>query len=472
MNLRPIGKKPFNSSIWGGRVGGVGYCVSARVYPKPEKFTVVCFPTFSTVKLSSSTFTNRRYDFHVIKCQPIDSELLPLQSQHFSVDMGRDANFQDPSFAAVDVLQNVEHDLVNRMHSVSNNNALETHEYDNGTAPLDENLDIPSPNLEATNSVDVDDEHSLSHSNDSDGYEFMRTVTTFDLIEKEIFFSKKEFYSKIRALALKNKFQFRVSRSSMKMLTVVCADSSCKWMLRASTVKQSAISVIRKFNNVHTCSIDFRSNANRHVTSSVIAEHILGKLDNPNRSYDPSTIARDVERELGVQISYSKARRGKVTALHMLHGTPEDSFQKLSSYCHVLGENNPGMVTHIELDSHDRFHYFFLAFGASIRGYMQYLRPVVCVDGSHLKGPYKGTLLLATAQDANKQIYPLAWGIMDFETNRSWMWFMSNLKDLIGDLDELVFVSNRKRSIERAITYLFPLSHHCCCMWHVEKNLI
>ncbi|XP_022891918.1 uncharacterized protein LOC111406773 [Olea europaea var. sylvestris] len=52
------------------------------------------------------------------------------------------------------------------------------------------------------------------------------------------------------------------------------------------------------------------------------------------------------------------------------------------------------------------------------------------------------------------------------------MWFMSNLKDLIGDSDELVFVSDRKRSIERTITHLFPLSRHCCCMWHVEKNLI
>lgn len=105
----------------------------------------------------------------------------------------------------------------------------------------------------------------------------------------------------------------------------------------------------------------------------------------------------------------------------MLHGTPGDSFQKLPSYCHVLGERNPGTVTHIEVDSHNRFHYFFLTFGASVRGYMRYLRPVICVDGGHLKGPYKGTLLLATGQDANKQIYPLAWGIVDAETNRSWM---------------------------------------------------
>ncbi|XP_022846397.1 uncharacterized protein LOC111369148 [Olea europaea var. sylvestris] len=205
------------------------------------------------------------------------------------------------------------------------------------------------------------------------------------------------------------------------MLTVVCADDNCKWMFRASSVKQSAIFMIRKFNNVHTCSIDYRRNAHRSGTSSIIAEQIMGKLDNTYGLYDPTVIARDMEREFGVKISYHQARRGKVAALHMLHGTSGYSFQKLSSYCHVLGESNPGTVTHIEIDSRNMFYYFFLALGARIRGYLHYLRPVICVDDSHLKGLYKGTLLLATAQDANKQIYPLAWGIVDVETNRSWM---------------------------------------------------
>lgn len=98
--------------------------------------------------------------------------------------------------------------------------------------------------------------------------------------------------------------------------------------------------------------------------------------------------------------------------------------------------------------------------------------PVICVDGSHLKGPYNGTLLLATVQDANKQIYPLAWGIVDAETNKLWPWFLSNLRDLIDDSEELVLVSDKKTSIEKAIYQLFPSSHHGCCMWHTEKNLI
>ncbi|XP_022866127.1 uncharacterized protein LOC111385938, partial [Olea europaea var. sylvestris] len=100
------------------------------------------------------------------------------------------------------------------------------------------------------------------------------------------------------------------------------------------------------------------------------------------------------------------------------------------------------------------------------------MRPVICVDGSHLKGQYKGTLLVAAAQDANLQIYPLAWSVVDRETNASWYWFFAKLKDVINDSNQLVFVSDRKKSIKQAITRLFPLSHHGACIWHIEKNLI
>ncbi|XP_022897469.1 uncharacterized protein LOC111411141 [Olea europaea var. sylvestris] len=382
--------------------------------------------------------------------------------------MAREANCVENQFGLTECPQTLRHGEVNHEHSGSNNEApIPSIDHIEAAASVEhlENL------LHSTNDAIIAeiDQPMSSHSMSLGTDEWMTAVV---LAEKQIFFSKKQLYSKIRVLALQEKFQFRVTRSSMKMLTVVCVDDNCKWMLRASTVKQSAIFMICKFINVHTYSLDFCHNAHRHATSSVIVEHILGKLDTPGRSYDLTAIARDMERELGVKISYNKACRGKFHALTMLHSIPEASFQKLSSYYHVVGESNPRTVTHKELDSQNRFYYFCLAFGASIRGYTQYLRPVIYVDGSHLKGPYKGTLLLAIAQYGNKQIYPLAWGIVDAETNKSWKWFMSNLKELIRDSEDLVFVSDRKKSIDKTITQLFLLSHHGCCIWHLEKNLI
>lgn len=65
------------------------------------------------------------------------------------------------------------------------------------------------------------------------------------------------------------------------------------------------------------------------------------------------------------------------------------------------------------------FHYFFLDFGASIRGYMYYLMLIIYVTYGYLNGLYKCTLLLTTAQDTNKQIYPLARKIVDAETKKN-----------------------------------------------------
>ncbi|XP_022843414.1 uncharacterized protein LOC111366966 [Olea europaea var. sylvestris] len=174
---------------------------------------------------------------------------------------------------------------------------------------------------------------------------------------------------------------------------------------------------------------------------------------------------------LGEENLYSKAWRGKERGRQILHSSPEESYKKLPSYCHMLTEGNPGTIAHIELDPNNRF-YFFLAFGPSIRGFREHIRSVICVDGRHLKGWNKGTLLLAAAQDANMQIYPIAWDVVDEETNVSWYWFFMKLKDIVNDSNQPVFVSDKKNSIKRPITMLFPLSHHGACIWHIEKNLI
>lgn len=48
---------------------------------------------------------------------------------------------------------------------------------------------------------------------------------------------------------------------------------------------------------------------------------------------------------------------------------------------------------------------------------MQCMRPVIAVDGTHLKGLYRGTMFVATCLDGNNQLYPLVIGVMDSENN-------------------------------------------------------
>ena len=59
-------------------------------------------------------------------------------------------------------------------------------------------------------------------------------------------------------------------------------------------------------------------------------------------------------------------------------------------------------------------------------------RRVLGLDGAFLKGYCKGELLCATAMDANDQMFPVAWAVVEFESKESWSWFLAHL---IKDLD-------------------------------------
>ncbi|KAG6493877.1 hypothetical protein ZIOFF_048880 [Zingiber officinale] len=50
-------------------------------------------------------------------------------------------------------------------------------------------------------------------------------------------------------------------------------------------------------------------------------------------------------------------------------------------------------------------------------------RPVISVDGTHLRGAYKGKMLIVVSKDANNRILPIAYAIVDEETIASWSWF-------------------------------------------------
>lgn len=92
----------------------------------------------------------------------------------------------------------------------------------------------------------------------------------------------------------------------------------------------------------------------------------------------------------------------------------------------------------------------FIAFGASIKGY-RYMRKVIIIDETILKGRYGGCLMSACAQDGNFQIFPLAFAVVDSENDSSWEWFLSQLKEFVVDSNQLVFVSDRHGSIYNAI---------------------
>lgn len=73
--------------------------------------------------------------------------------------------------------------------------------------------------------------------------------------------------------------------------------------------------------------------------------------------------------------------------------------------------------------------------------------------------------------DGNNQIFPLAYGVGKSEDGDSWIWFLSKLKECIGEHPELVFISDRANSIALALRTVFPHASHGLCCRHLMVNL-
>ncbi|KAG7636074.1 Zinc finger PMZ-type [Arabidopsis thaliana x Arabidopsis arenosa] len=108
--------------------------------------------------------------------------------------------------------------------------------------------------------------------------------------------------------------------------------------------------------------------------------------------------------------------------------------------------------------------------GGSTGGY-KLMRKVISIDGAHLTSKFKGTLLGASAQDGNFNLYPIAFAIVDSENDASWDWFLKCLLNIIPDENDLVFVSDRAASIASGLSGNYPLAHHGLCTFHLQKNL-
>ncbi|XP_048605098.1 uncharacterized protein LOC106436306 [Brassica napus] len=239
-----------------------------------------------------------------------------------------------------------------------------------------------------------------------------------------------------------NCFEVDIQKSNPRVYILKCRGAGC-------------ISVMKK-----------KKRGTPSLVASVVHSDYPGKYKTP----DPKTLIDLVQNKLGVKVSYSTALRGKNKALSDLRGNPEESFARLPSYLYMLQRMNPDTITRLEVDEKNQFKYMFFALGACIEGFKA-MRQVIIMDGTHLKGVYKGVLLIATAQDPDHHHYPLAFAVVDGEKNASWEWFLTILKTLIPNDPQLVFCTDRNQSIIKKVHEVYPLAIHGYCNYHLSNNV-
>lgn len=72
---------------------------------------------------------------------------------------------------------------------------------------------------------------------------------------------------------------------------------------------------------------------------------------------------------------------------------------------------------------------------------------MISIDGTHLYGQYQGTMLFSVGVDANDQLFPLAFAIIEGENNNSWAWFMACIRARVTQRLDLCVISDRHMGI-------------------------
>ncbi|VVA39544.1 Hypothetical predicted protein, partial [Prunus dulcis] len=91
-------------------------------------------------------------------------------------------------------------------------------------------------------------------------------------------------------------------------------------------------------------------------------------------------------------------------------------------------------------------------------GFLEGCRPVIGVDGCHLKGPYPGQILTTVGVDGNNGYFPVAYAVVDIEN--------------LGITNEKawVVISDKQKGLVPAIERVLPTAEHMMCVRHLYSN--
>ncbi|KAG8379339.1 hypothetical protein BUALT_Bualt07G0078100 [Buddleja alternifolia] len=141
--------------------------------------------------------------------------------------------------------------------------------------------------------------------------------------------------------------------------------------------------------------------------------------------------------------------------------------------------SNPGstailvMEDRVDEGGRKKFAKLYICFDALKQGFMAGCRPIVGVDGCHLKGPHGGILLTVVAIDPNNCLYPLAYAVVSNETRQNWEWFLTLLKEdlnMVRD-DAYTFISDKQKGLISAFHNVLPGVDNRYCVRHLSGNM-
>ncbi|CAA0822882.1 Unknown protein [Striga hermonthica] len=295
----------------------------------------------------------------------------------------------------------------------------------------------------------------------------------FELHVGQEFADAKACRRALRDTAIALHFEMQTIKSDKTRFTAKCAADNCPWRIHAAKLPGVPTFTIRTINEAHNCG-GIAHLGHQQASVQWVANSVEQRLlENPN--YKPKEILEEIHRTHGITLSYKQAWRGKERIMAAMRGSFEEGYRLLPQYCEQIRRTNPGSIASVYGNPEDNsFQRLFISFHASIYGFLNACRALLGLDRTYLKSKYLGTLLLATGFDGDGGLFPLAFGVVDEESDENWMWFLSELHGLLEanteNMPRLTILSDRQKGIVEGVEANFPTAFHGFCMRHLSES--
>ncbi|CAH2054734.1 unnamed protein product, partial [Thlaspi arvense] len=278
-----------------------------------------------------------------------------------------------------------------------------------------------------------------------------------------------EFRDALHKFSVAHGFAYKYKKNDSHRVSVKCKAQGCPWRITAARLSTTQLICIKKMNPRHTCEravIKPGYRATRGWVRTILKEKLKAFPD-----YKPKDIAEDIKKEYGIQLNYSQAWRAKEVAREQLQGSYKEAYSQLPLICEKIKETNPGSIATFMTKEDSSFHRLFISFYASISGFKQGSRPLLFLDNAILNSKYQGVMLVATASDAEDGIFPVAFAIVDSETEENWLWFLEQLKAALSEPRRITFVADFQNGLKNAISQVFEDAYHAYCLRQLAEKL-
>ncbi|KAH9623644.1 hypothetical protein KSS87_021988 [Heliosperma pusillum] len=229
---------------------------------------------------------------------------------------------------------------------------------------------------------------------------------------------------------------------------------------------------IKSMRLKHTCQL---SSYNRKVSSEYLAEKYL-EWFRTNIDWSLKKFQEQVLRDLNVHVSYGKCWLARSREKLVIFGNGKDQYGKVWDYAASLRKYNSGSTAFVVCDNIERpppiFRRIYICLAACKEGFTKGCRPLLGVDGCHLKGPYPGMILVAVGKDENNNIFPVAWAVVEVENTDSWRWFLEMLANDVckPEGEGMTFMSDRQKGLIDALRMVVPKAETRYCARHIWAN--